>query len=141
MLYLWLKAFHLISIVCWFAGLFYLPRLFVYHAMSDDAPSRERFKVMERKLLRQIMTPAMIVTFLAGGALASIPGLIDWNAGWWWTKLICVLGLAGFHGACGTWRRGFAEDRNQHPEKFYRIANEVPTILMMIIVIMIIVRP
>ena len=138
----WILSVHIMAFIAWMAGTFYLPRLYVYHCqVVPGSAESERFKVMERKLLRQIMTPAMIVTFLAGGALASIPGLVDWNAGWWWTKLICVLGLAGFHGACGTWRRGFAEDRNQHPEKFYRIANEVPTILMMIIVIMIIVRP
>ncbi|EHH67688.1 protoporphyrinogen oxidase HemJ [Gluconobacter morbifer] len=138
----WLLSLHIMAFIAWMAAMFYLPRLYVYHCQTAPGSTEsERFKVMERKLLRQIMTPAMIVTLLAGGAMASIPGVIDWSAGWWWTKLACVFGLFAFHGMCAKWRREFAEDRNTHPEKYYRIANEVPTILMAIIVIMIVVRP
>ncbi|MBE7620692.1 protoporphyrinogen oxidase HemJ [Komagataeibacter sp. FXV2] len=139
---LWIKAFHIMSMVAWMAGLFYLPRLFVYHCqVAVGSAESERFKVMEYKLLRMIMLPAMCSTFLFGGLLAIMPGLIDWHAGWWLTKLAAVFGLAGFHGACASWRRAFAEDRNLHNERFYRMANEVPTVLMMIVVIMIVVRP
>ncbi|PYD46748.1 protoporphyrinogen oxidase HemJ [Novacetimonas pomaceti] len=139
---LWIKAFHIMSMVAWMAGLFYLPRLFVYHCQTAvGSAESERFKVMEYKLLRMIMLPAMCCTFLFGGLLAMMPGLIDWHAGWWLTKLAAVFGLAGFHGACASWRRAFAQDRNTHDERFYRMANEVPTVLMMIVVIMIVVRP
>nr|WP_165832110.1 protoporphyrinogen oxidase HemJ [Novacetimonas pomaceti] len=139
---LWIKAFHIMSMVAWMAGLFYLPRLFVYHCQTEvGSAESERFKVMEYKLLRMIMLPAMCCTFLFGGLLAMMPGLIDWHAGWWLTKLAAVFGLAGFHGACASWRRAFAQDRNTHDERFYRMANEVPTVLMMIVVIMIVVRP
>ncbi|MFT9297998.1 MAG: protoporphyrinogen oxidase HemJ [Gluconobacter sp.] len=138
----WFLSLHIMAFTAWMAGTFYLPRLYVYHTQTTPGTAEsERFKIMERKLLRQIMTPAMIVTVLVGGMMSSVPGLVDWNSGWWWTKVICVLGLMGFHGACSQWRRLFAEDRNPHSEKYYRIANEVPTILMVIIVIMIMVRP
>ncbi|GCE90995.1 hypothetical protein MSKU15_2596 [Komagataeibacter diospyri] len=139
---LWLKAFHIMSFIAWMAGLFYLPRLFVYHCqVAAGTAESERFKVMEYKLLRFIMMPAMISTFLFGSLLSAIPGLVDWHSGWWITKLACVLAMAGFNGACGRWRRDFANDRNMRSERFYRMANEVPTVLMMIIVIMVVVRP
>ncbi|MCE2575717.1 protoporphyrinogen oxidase HemJ [Komagataeibacter sp. FNDCR2] len=139
---LWLKAFHIISLIAWMAGVFYLPRLFVYHCQVEAGSAEsERFKVMEYRLLRFIMLPAMISTFIFGGALATIPGLVDWHAGWWFTKLAAVGALAGFQGACARWRRDFAHDRNTHTERFYRMANEVPTVLMMVIVIMVVVRP
>ncbi|GBR53877.1 hypothetical protein AA106555_1476 [Neokomagataea thailandica NBRC 106555] len=138
----WLLALHIMAFTAWMAGLFYLPRLFVYHCQAERGTADyERFTVMERKLLRQIMNPAMIVTILAGGALASLPGIIDWAAPWWWVKLVSVLGLCAFHGFCGVWRKQFLRHDNQHNERYYRIANEVPTLLMMIVVIMIIVRP
>ena len=139
---LWEKAFHVISVIAWMAGLFYLPRLFVYHctAAAGSAQS-ELFKVMERRLLRQIMNPAMIASFGFGILLVLTPGAVDWQAGWWWVKLVGVLLMAGFHGACASWRRGFAEDRNTRPERFYRFANEVPTLLMLVVVIMAIVQP
>lgn len=137
-----LLALHIMSFTAWMAGMFYLPRLYVYHCQTAiGTVESARFKVMERKLLRQIMTPAAVMTLLSGGAMASIPGLIDWSAPWWWAKLGGVFGLFAFHGACARWRRHFAEDRRPHPERYYRIANEVPTLLMMLIVIMIIVRP
>ncbi|GBQ82390.1 hypothetical protein AA13595_0916 [Gluconacetobacter johannae DSM 13595] len=138
----WFKALHVMSLIAWMAGLFYLPRLFVYHCqVVPRSAESERFKVMERKLLRQIMTPAMICTFLFGILLALTPGTVDWHAGWWYTKIAGVLGLAGFHGACASWRRQFQSDRNTRPENFYRAANEIPTVLMMVVVIMVIVRP
>lgn len=138
----WLRAFHIMSFVAWMAGMFYLPRLYVYHCQTvPGSTESERFKVMERKLLRQIMTPAALSTLLFGGLMAAIPGVIDWSAPWWWAKLLGIVGLFGFHGACARWRRDFAEDRRERAERFYRIANEVPTLLMALVVIMIVVRP
>ncbi|MBR0558945.1 CopD family protein [Neokomagataea anthophila] len=138
----WLIALHIMAFTAWMAGLFYLPRLFVYHCQAEPGSAEyERFTVMERKLLKQIMNPAMIVTILVGGTLASLPGIIEWGALWWWMKLIAVIGLCGFHGMCSVWRKQFFIQKNNHTERYYRIANEIPTILMMIVVIMIIVRP
>jgi len=140
--YPWIKALHVISVIAWMAGMFYLPRLYVYHCETKPGSAEsERFKVMEYKLLRFIINPAMIATFGFGSALASTPGAIDWHAGWWWTKLGALLLMFGFHGAVSKWRRVFMEDRNQKPARFYRMANEVPTVLMIVIVVMVIVRP
>ena len=140
--YHWIKAFHIISMVAWMAGMFYLPRLFVYHCDTKPGSSdSERFKVMEYRLLKQIMNPAMVATFVFGILLILTPGVIDWAAGWWHVKLACVLLMTGLHGAMSKWRREFMEDRNTKSQRFYRIANEVPTILLVIIVIMVVVRP
>jgi putative membrane protein len=140
--YLWIKAFHIISMVAWMAGMFYLPRLFVYHCeVARGSLESERFKVMEYRLMNQIINPAMMATFLFGILLILTPGVIDWSWGWWHVKLTAVLLLGGFHGAMSKWRRMFLEDRNTKPQRFYRIANEVPTVLLVIIVIMVIVRP
>ena len=140
--YLWIKALHVISMVAWMAGMFYLPRLFVYHcALVPGSAESERFKVMERRLLKQIINPAMISTWCCGILLVLTPGVIDWSAGWWHVKLTMVLLMTGFHGAMSKWRRQFMEDRNTRSQKFYRIANEVPTVLLVIIVVMVIVRP
>jgi putative membrane protein len=141
--YPWIKSFHVISIIAWMAGLFYLPRLYVYHCMvpSGSAES-ERFKVMERRLLKQIMNPAMIASWGFGMLLVLTPGVVSWwPPNWWHVKLLAVLCMSGFHGACSKWRRGFLQDRNQKSERFYRIANEVPTVLMVIAVIMAIAKP
>ncbi len=139
---LWLKALHVIAMVAWMSGLFYLPRLFVYHCqVVPGSAESERFKVMERRLLKQITTPAMIVTWLAGLAMALTPGVISWTAGWWHAKLMLVLLMTGFHGACARWRRDFLNDRNRRREKFYRIANEIPTLLLVAIVVLVIVQP
>jgi protoporphyrinogen IX oxidase len=141
-LYPWLKAFHIMSMIAWMAGLFYLPRLFVYHCDTQRGSAEsERFKVMERRLLKQIINPAMIGTWLFGILLVLTPGVIDWHQGWWHAKLTAVILMSGFHGAASKWRREFMEDRNQRSPRFYRIANEIPTVLMVIIVIMVIVRP
>jgi protoporphyrinogen IX oxidase len=141
-IYLWTKAFHVISLIAWMAGMFYLPRLYVYHCeVRPGSAESERFKVMERRLLRQIINPAMIATWVFGILLVLTPGMIDWSAEWWHVKLAAVILLSGFHGAASRWRRDFLEDRNTRPQRFYRIANEVPTVLMVIIVVMVIVRP
>jgi len=141
-IYLCTKAFHVISLIAWMAGMFYLPRLYVYHCeVKPGSAESERFKVMERRLLRQIINPAMIATWVFGILLVLTPGVIDWSASWWHVKLAAVILLSGFHGAASRWRRDFLEDRNTRPQRFYRIANEVPTVLMVIIVVMVIVRP
>ena len=141
--YPWVKALHVISLIAWMAGMFYLPRLFVYHTMlAPGSAESERFKVMERRLLKQIINPAMIATWIFGILLVLTPGIIDWAAdGWWHVKLAMVLLMSGFHGAMSKWRREFLEDRNRRSHKFYRIANEVPTVLMVVIVVMVIVKP
>ena len=141
-LYPWTKAFHVMAVVAWMAGMFYLPRL--YRLPLRPAPGSaesERFKVMERRLLKQIINPAMIATWTFGILLVLTPGIITWSAGWWHVKLAMVLLMSGFHGAMSRWRRDFLEDRNTRPQRFYRIANEVPTVLLVVIVIMVIVRP
>jgi putative membrane protein len=140
--YPWIKSFHVISLIAWMAGIFYLPRLFVYHCgVPRGSEQSERFKVMEYRLMKQIMTPAMIATWLFGILLVLTPGVIDWTAGWWHVKLTCVILMSGFHGAASRWRKDFMNDANRKPEKFFRIANEVPTVLMVVIVIMVIVKP
>ncbi len=140
--YPWTKALHVISMVAWMAGMFYLPRLFVYHCdMQPGSRESERFKVMEYRLLKQIINPAMIATWIFGILLVLTPGVIDWTSGWWHVKLTAVLLMSGFHGAMSKWRREFMEDRNKRSNRYYRIANEVPTLLLMVIVIMVIVRP
>ncbi len=140
--YLWIKSFHVISLIAWMAGIFYLPRLFVYHTMvARGSEQSERFKVMEYRLMKQIMTPAMIATWTFGILLVLTPGVIDWTAGWWHVKLLSVILMSGFHGAASRWRKDFMNDANRKSERFFRIANEVPTVLMVIIVIMVIVKP
>jgi putative membrane protein len=141
-LYPWTKALHVISLIAWMAGIFYLPRLFVYHCdMRAGSAESERFKVMEYRLLKQIMNPAMIATWVFGIILVLTPGIIDWASGWWHVKLFCVILMTGFHGAMSRWRKDFLADANRRSHRFYRIANEIPTVLMVVIVIMIIVRP
>lgn len=141
-LYPWLKALHVIAVIAWMAGMFYLPRLYVYHCETKPGSAEsERFKVMEVKLLRLIINPAMIAAWIFGGALVAMPGVVDWGSGWPWVKAVAVILMTGFHGALSKWRREFLDDRNRKTGRFYRLANEVPTVLMVIIVIMIIVRP
>jgi len=141
-LYPWIKTLHLASVIAWLAGLLYLPRLFVYHCeVARGSAESERFKIMEGRLLRQIMTPAMIASWGFGLLLVLTPGVIDWHRGWWHVKLLAALLMSGAHGAQSKWRRDFLEDRNQRPQRFYRIANEVPTVLMLVILVMVIVRP
>lgn len=139
---LWIKALHVISVIAWMAGLLYLPRLFVYHSeVEPRSEQSETFKIMERRLLRAIMNPAMILTFVFGGLMLGTPGLIDWGSGWIWVKLVAVTGLTMMHHVFGRWRKDFLADVNIRPARTYRMANEVPTILMIVIVLMVVVRP
>lgn len=138
----WVKAFHIVFMVTWFAGLFYLPRLFVYHAMADDRTGIERFKVMERKLFYGIMTPGAVLTIALGIWL-----LIDyaWAAYsdmlWLHLKLLLVAVLVGYHGWCGKLVADFRHDRNRHGHVFYRWFNEAPVLLLIAVVVLVVVRP
>ena len=138
---LWVKAFHIVAVVCWFAALFYLPRLFVYHAMSEDQASRERFKVMERKLYRGIMNPSAIATVLLGAWLVSMNLEYYRSAGWLKAKLALVLLLGCYHAACGHFLNALAEDRNTRSHVFYRFFNEIPVFLLIGIVLLAVIRP
>ncbi len=142
--YPWTKALHVISMVAWMGGLFYLPRLFVYHA-EKAAPGSEldaTFQVMERRLERAIMAPAMIATWVFGLTLLATPGVVDFRHDLWiYPKLAAVLALSGFHSWLGARRIDFAEGRNRLGGRTYRIANEAPTLALVVIVIMVIVRP
>lgn len=140
--YIWMKALHIISVIAWMAGLLYLPRIFVYHTECDvGSQQSETFKIMERRLFRVIMNPAMLATFIFGGLLLYNQGPSVWEEIWIYVKLFCVLGLAISHEMMGAWRRAFAENRNQRPASFYRIMNEVPTFLMIVVVIFVVVKP
>ena len=143
MLYLSLKALHIIAVISWMAGLLYLPRLFVYHADAKaGSQTSETFKVMERRLLKAIMTPAMIASWLFGLGLVFGFDAIDWQQDHWFhVKVIGAIGLTVFHMVLARWRKAFAVDQNRHPAKFYRIVNEVPTVMMIVIVFMVILRP
>lgn len=139
---LWMKALHVISVIAWMAGLLYLPRLFVYHAAAEVGSTQsETFKIMERRLMRAIMTPAMISTWFFGFGLAFGFGLVDWSQGWPWVKGVCVIALTGVHFWNAKTLKSFAQDKNRHPARFFRYMNEVPTVLMIVIVIFVIVRP
>jgi protoporphyrinogen IX oxidase len=138
---LWVTAFHIISVICWFAALFYLPRLFVYHAMAEDDTGKERFKIMERKLYRGIMTPSMIATLIFGFWLIQYNPAYYWQAGWMHIKLTAVLLLLVYHFACGYFLKQFRDDRNTRSHKFYRVFNEAPVLLLVLIVIMVVVKP
>ena len=140
MSFLFLKALHLIAVICWFAGLFYLPRLFVYHAMSEDSTSKERFKVMERKLYRGIMTPSLILTIFFGGwMIFQNPDYL--NNLWMQIKLTLVALLIIYHFVCGTFVKIFAEDKNIRSHIFFRWFNEVPVVFLIAIVILAVVKP
>lgn len=137
----WFKALHVISVIAWMAGMLYLPRLFVYHSVAETGSVQsETFKVMERRLLRAITTPAMIATWIFGLAMVG-QGIIDWGSVWPWVKAALVLALSGYHGLLVRHTKAFAEDRNDRPQKYFRMINEVPTVLMIGIVIMVIVKP
>jgi putative membrane protein len=138
--YLWFKALHVMSIIAWMAGIFYLPRLFVYHSMEEKgSATSQTFKTMERLLLNAIMTPAMLSSWFFGLILAI--WYIDWSEPWFHVKLLMVILMTVYHLTLGRWRRQFEQDNNIHDQRFYRIVNEVPTLLMVIIVIMVIVKP
>jgi protoporphyrinogen IX oxidase len=139
---LWVKAFHIVFVVTWFAALFYLPRLFVYHAMCEDDSGKERFKVMERKLYRGIMTPSAIATLFFGGWLLRFYS-VDAIAAMHWLhlKLFLVLLLLGYHHYCGRLLRQFKNDDNKHSHVFYRWFNELPVVVLIVVVILAIVKP
>lgn len=139
--YDWFRALHVVAIISWMAGLLYLPRLFVYHADAEKGSElSETLKIMERKLLRIIMNPAMIVTWLVG--LAMIYANTDlMQGGWMHAKLTCVVLMSGFHMALSKWRKAFLRDANTRGHKFYRKINEIPTVLMIAIVVLVIVKP
>ncbi len=140
--YLWARALHVISFIAWMAGLLYLPRLYVYHCQQKaGSDASETFKVMERRLLRAIMNPAMIATFVFGGILIWYLGEDAWTMGWLHAKLALVLAMAVVHGYLARWRKDFAADRNRRSETFYRVINEVPTVLMIAIVILAVFKP
>ena len=140
--YLWLKAFHVIAVIAWMAGMFYLPRLYLYHVRAEPGSAQsETFKVMERRLLRVIINPAMVVAWAFGILLLLVPGIVDWGQGWVWVKLVLVLAMTTLHGFLAGWRRLFANDANRHGERFYRIVNEIPTLLVIAIVVMVVVKP
>ncbi|WP_316206693.1 MULTISPECIES: protoporphyrinogen oxidase HemJ [unclassified Bradyrhizobium] len=139
-MYEWIKALHVIAVISWMAGMLYLPRLFVYHCEAEiGSKQSETFKVMERRLFKAIINPAMIVTWLAGLYLVWAGGW--YMAGWFHVKFLLVLIMSGVHGFFSRWVREFAADRNTHAQRFYRIINELPTVLMIGIVILVIVKP
>jgi putative membrane protein len=139
-MYHWILAFHIIAVISWMAGMLYLPRLFVYHAgVKPGSETSETFKVMEHRLLRYIMTPAMILTWLLGITLVLQGGWFA--AGWFHAKLALVLAMTILHGLFSHWARDFHFDRNPRSPKFFRIANEIPTILLIAIVILVTVKP
>ena len=141
-LYPWTKSFHVMSVLAWMAGLFYLPRLYVYHVeqIAPGSPADATFQTMERKLLRQIMNPAMVATWSFGLLLALTPGIVDWSAVWPWTKAASIGGMTWFHHWLGLRRKDFAAGRNTRTGRTYRMMNEVPTLLMVVIVISVIVK-
>ena len=138
----WLKAIHVIAVISWMAGLLYLPRLFVYHTDAEPGSQQsETFKVMEAKLSGVIMKPAMIATLVFGLAMLAVPGYLASAGSWVWLKIALVVGLLAVHWFLLKCRDAFAEDRNERPQKFFRVINEVPTLLMIAIVILVVVRP
>jgi len=140
--YPWIKSLHIVSMVAWMAGLLYLPRLYVYHSMAPAGSDRsETFKVMERRLQRGIMTPAMVATWCFGLALAATPGVVDWGMGWIWAKLALVGALTMFHFVLARWREAFSMDRNRHPTRFFRMINELPSVALIAIVVLVVVKP
>ena len=142
MTYLWVKAFHIIAMVAWMAGMLYLPRLYVYHAqVGRKSAESAMLKVMERRLLRAIINPAMIATLVFGGWLLWLQSPAIWAAGWIHLKLVLVLGLLVLHMLFARWRRDFDNDANTRSPRFYRIVNEVPTAILILVVILAVVKP
>lgn len=140
--YPWVKVLHIVSVISWMAGLFYLPRLFVHHAerAGNSGEQHDTFVMMEQKLLKVIMNPAMIATWVFGLILVSTPGIVDWSFIWPWTKAACVLVMTWFHHWLGRRRKEFAAGENTRDGKTYRIMNEVPTVLMLVIVTSVVVK-
>ncbi|HWE06665.1 MAG TPA: protoporphyrinogen oxidase HemJ [Rhizomicrobium sp.] len=140
--YLWIKALHVIAVIAWMAGMLYLPRLFVYHCETlPGSPDSERFKRMERRLLRAIVNPAMIAVWILGLTLSFLPATDAWRQNWFHLKFALVVVMSGVHGLNARWVRAFASDQNAHSARFYRIWNEVPAALLVFIVILAVVKP
>lgn len=140
LIYPWVKAIHVMAVISWMAGLFYLPRLFVYHAeRGTGAEPAASFAIMEAKLLRVIMNPAMVVAWICGLILVATPGVVDWSAAWAWVKAVSVIAMTVFHMVCASEHRALIEGRGRSGRS-YRIMNEVPTLLMVLIVTAVIVR-
>ncbi len=138
--YLWVKALHILAVIAWMAGMLYLPRLFIYHCAAEPGSVQsETFKVMERRLLRAIINPAMALTWLLGLALATHLGA--WGEPWMHAKFAAVIGLSFIHGKFSRWQRDFDNDANHHSARFYRYMNEIPTVLMIAIVLLVVLRP
>lgn len=142
-IYPWVKSLHVMAVIAWMAGLFYLPRLFVYHTerVGTSGETHALFQTMEYKLLRVIMNPAMIATWVFGLLLVATPGIVDWSEIWPWTKMAAVLGMTWFHHWCGLRRKDFAHGVDVRTGRHYRMMNEVPTLLMIVIVISVVARP
>jgi protoporphyrinogen IX oxidase len=140
--YLWTKALHIMAVIAWMAGLFYLPRLFVYHAERGASVPilSDTLDVMERRLLKAIMNPSMIATWIFGLALVMTPGIVDWSAVWPWAKAVSVLAMTGFHMWLGRRRKDFAAGKNRLTGRQYRMMNEVPTVLMVVIVLSVVMK-
>lgn len=141
--YLWIKAFHIIAVICWMAGIFYLPRLYVYHAerVQQGIPqAEEMFQVMERRLLRGIMLPAMLCTWIFGLLLVLIPGIVDWSEIWPWTKASSVVVMTWFHMWLAARRKDFVAGANQTTGRKFRMMNEVPTLLLVVIVLSVVLK-
>jgi len=144
-MYEWIKAFHIIAVIAWMAGMLYLPRLFVYHCQAaPGSPQSETFKLMERRLLRGIINPAMIAVWILGLTMVWDAGWLagEWfEPGWLYLKIVLVLAMSAVHGLFARWVKEFSIDQNRHSTKFYRIINEVPTVLLIAIVILVVVKP
>jgi len=138
---LWFKAFHIIAVICWFAAIFYLPRLFVHHCLSEDTATRERLKIMERKLYRGIMTPSAVLTVIFGAIVYSYNPVYYSSSLWMHIKLFCVVLLLIYHFLCWQHLKNFRDDRNEKSHVYFRIFNELPVILLIIIVILVVVKP
>ncbi len=137
-----LKALHIIAVIAWMAGLLYLPRLYVYHAgVPPDSRRAAMLEIMERRLLRGIMLPAAGLTYGFGLLLAACPGVVDWHRGWIWAKLALVALLTVFHGLLAYWRRDLAARKFSHSPGFYRVMNEIPTVVMIAIVFLVVIKP
>lgn len=140
MLFLTFKALHVIAVICWFAVLFYLPRLFVYHAMTDDEAGRQRFQVMERKLYRGIGNPSMIATILFGAITAHLNWAYYAQAPWFWIKMAMVVFLIGYHHMCGAYLKRFAREESLPGHKFFRVFNEIPVLFLVVVVFLVILK-
>ncbi len=140
--FLWIKALHIIAVIAWMAGMLYLPRLFVYHCEAETGSGQsETFKIMERRLLRVIVNPAMVAALVFGGILLANLGAEQWRDGWLHAKLALIVALFVMHHLMARWRKAFERDENIRPAKFYRRMNEVPAVLMAAIVILAVVKP